>query len=153
MTSETTIVEVNGVKMEIDLRQAKVVHQNIKVGTKVKVLEKGGYSGPVVYPGIVAGFEPFKDLPTIIVAYFKSDYSSASVSFAYINSKSAEKWDLVPAVDDELPIAKGDALRHFDKEIEKKHAEIRDLEEKRAYFLRTFGQFFEAPVVEDSKAF
>lgn len=152
MNTETTIVEINGVKMEVDLRHAKVIHQNITVGSKVKLLEKGAYSGPVVYPGIVAGFEPFRDLPTIIVAYFKSDYQGSAVQFAYVNSKSADKWDLIPAVDDELPIAKGDALRHFDKEIEKKHAEIRDLEEKRSYFLRTFGQFFEAQAEEASES-
>ena len=108
MNTETTIIEINGVKMEVDLRHAKIVHQNIRVGSRVKPPEKGGYGGPTVFPGVVVGFEPFTDLPTIIVAYVKTGYSAPGLEFAYINAKCAEKWDMVPSMDDDLPVAKGD---------------------------------------------
>lgn len=142
MENGTTIIEVNGVKMEVDLRHAKIIHTNIRVGSKVKVLAKGGYGGPEVYPGVVVGFEPFTDLPTIIVAYVKNSYSSAELLFAYVNSKSADKWDLVPAVDDELPLNKADILTCFDRDIAKRQTEIADFEAKRDFFLRNFNTYF-----------
>jgi hypothetical protein len=142
MNTETTIVEINGVKMEVDLRHAKVVHENIRVGSKVKILEKGGYDGPKVHPGVVVGFEPFTDLPTIIVAYVHQNYSESSLKFAYINSKSAEKWDMVPAVDDELPLVKADVLAYFEREAIKKETELHDIHAKRDFFLRHFNAYF-----------
>lgn len=142
MSTETTIIEINGVKMEVDLRQARIVHENVRVGTKVKILEKSGYGGPTVYPGVVVGFECFRDLPTIIVAYVNTGYSSPGIAFAYINAKSAEKWDMVPSIDDELPVAKSDVLAHFDREIEKALATQQDLAAKRDFFLRHFNRYF-----------
>lgn len=140
--SEMTIVEINGVKMEVDLRHAKIVHENLRVGTKVKVLTKNDYSGPSVYAGVIVGFEPFPSLPTIIVAYIDTSFTGG-LKFAYINSKSAEKWEIVPALDDELPIAKNDVLAQFDRQIEQKEAELRDLNAKRDFFLRHFNAYFE----------
>src|SRR5580765_2934578 len=142
MTTKTTIVEVNGIKMEIDLRQAKIVHQNIRVGTKVKLLKKSDYGDPEVFPGVVVGFEPFTDLPTIIVAYVKHSYSSAELNFAYINTKSAKNFSLVPSMDDELPIDKAEVLTVFERDIAKKEAEIADIKAKRDYFLRNFNTYF-----------
>lgn len=144
MNTETTIVEINGVKMEVDLRHAKIVHENIRVGSKVKVLEKSTYTGATVYAGVVVGFEPFTDLPTIIVAYMKEGYTDAGLHFAYINAKSAEKWDMVPSMDDELPLVKGDVLARFDRDADKKRAELADIEAKRDFFLRHFNRYFEA---------
>lgn len=139
--SEKTIVEINGVKMEVDLRHATIVHENLHVGSKVKVLAKSDYSGPQVWPGVIVGFEPFPSLPTIIVAYMDTSYSGG-LKFAHINSKSADKWELVPSVDDELPLAKGDVLSRFDLDIEKKQAELDELNAKRAFFLRHFNAYF-----------
>lgn len=140
--SEMTIVEINGVKMEVDLRHAKIVHENLRVGTKVKVLTKNDYSGPSVYAGVIVGFEPFPSLPTIIVAYIDTSFTGG-LKFAYINSKSAEKWEIVPSLDDELPLAKNDVLAQFDRQIEQKEAELRDLNAKRDFFLRHFNAYFE----------
>lgn len=140
--SEMTIVEINGVKMEVDLRHAKIVHENLRVGTKVKVLAKSDYSGPNVYAGVIVGFEPFPSLPTIIVAYMDTGYNGG-LKFAHVNSKSADKWELVPSIDDELPIAKGDVLAQFDRQIEQKEGELRELQSKRDFFLRHFNTYFE----------
>ena len=149
MNTETTIIEINGIKMEVDLRHAKMVHDNLRVGTKVKLLAKSDYSGPEVYPGIIVGFEPFESLPTIIVAYVKGSYGESSfIHFAYINaSESArKKWELVPSVDDELPVSKENVLGGIDREIKKHEREIEELNAKRTYFLRNFGAYFGAPV-------
>jgi hypothetical protein len=143
METERTIIEVNGVKMEVDLRHARIVHENIKVGSKVKLLVKNDYSGPVVYAGVVVGFEPFDSLPTIIVAYVKEGYTEAGLYFAHVNAKSADKYDMVPSLDDELPIKKEDVLAQFDRKIEKARAELESHEAQRDYFLRHFNRYFD----------
>jgi len=142
MNIETTIVEINGVKLEVDLRHARIVHENIKVGSKVKLLVKSDYQGPAVYAGVVVGFEPFDSLPTIIVAYVKDGYSDNGLFFAHINAKSSDKYDLVPSLDDELPIKKEDVLASFDRKIEKARAELQTVESQRDYFLRHFNRYF-----------
>ena len=142
MDSEKTIVTINGVKMEIDLRHASIVHENLHVGSKVKLLDKSAYGGCQVWPGVIVGFEPFIELPTIIVAYVDTSYSGG-LKFAHINSKSADKWELVPSIDDELPLAKGDVLSQFDRQIEQKEGELRELNAKRDFFLRHFNMYFE----------
>ena len=93
------IIEVNGVKMEIDLRTAKVV-ENYKVGDYVKILVKD-YSGYKSYIGNIIGFDNFEKNPTIVIAYLKNEYSTASIEFAYYNSQSEEieittlnEWDI-----------------------------------------------------------
>lgn len=142
MNTETTIVEINGVKLEVDLRHAKIVHENIKVGSKVKLLLKNDYQGHEVCAGVVVGFEPFTDLPTIIVAYLKTGYSNAGLHFAYINAKSSDKFDMVPSVDDDLPVKKEDVLAQYDRNIETKRAELETLQAQRDYFLKHFNRYF-----------
>ena len=140
--SEMTIVEINGVKMEVDLRHATIVHENLQVGSKVKILDKSGYGGVQVWPGVIVGFEPFPSLPTIIVAYIDTSYSGG-LKFAHFNGKSAEKWELVPSIDDEIPVAKDDVLSRFDREMDKKQAELDELARQRDFFLRHFNSYFE----------
>lgn len=147
MSNETTIIEINGVKMEVDLRHAKLVHENIKVGSKVKLLEKNGYGAQSVYPGVVIGFENFQTMPTIIVAYVKGGYGSdCGLLIAYVNSskQATEKWEMVPSYDDDLPVRKGEVLAYFDRESNKKRAELEDLEAKREAFLLHFNSYFAA---------
>lgn len=140
--SEMTLIEINGVKMEVDLRQARMVHENLRVGTKVKVLVKDTYSAPAVWPGVIVGFEPFQSAPTIIVAYLDTSYSGG-LKFAYISSLTKDRYEIVPSIDDELPLAKGDVLANFDRDITKKEAELEELNVRRAFFLRHFNAYFE----------
>ena len=71
------IIEVNGVKMEIDLRNAKVV-ENYKVGDYVKVLIKE-YNSYKSYIGNIIVFDNFEKTPTIVIAYLKNEYSSSTI--------------------------------------------------------------------------
>lgn len=146
MSNEKTIIEINGVKMEVDLRHATVIHENLKVGSKVKLLEKTDYGSPTVHAGVIVGFEPFQSFPTIIVAYVKTGYNSDGLLFAYVNSSdtATKKWEMVPSYDDEMPVRKADVLAHFDRESNKKRAELEEIESKRDYFLRHFNTYFEA---------
>lgn len=140
--SEMTLIEINGVKMEVDLRHAKIVHENLRVGSKVKLLDKSGYGGVQVWPGVIVGFEPFPSLPTIIVAYVSTEYTGG-LKFAHVNGKSADKYEIVPSIDDELPIAKSDVLARMDRDIEKKQVEIDEVKRQRDFFLRNFNAYFE----------
>jgi hypothetical protein len=142
MSEETRIIEVAGVKLEIDLRQAKKV-ENYRVGDRVKVLKKK-YSDDddyVVHPGVIIGFENFEKLPTIVVAYLVKEYSSLGVEFGYINEKT-EKIEICPAVEETLEIDKAWAIQQLDEEIRKKRNELQSLEERKKLFVDQFGAFF-----------
>lgn len=133
-------VEINGVKLEVDLRTARKV-ESYKVGDQVKVLVKE-YSKYTPYPGVIVGFDDFEKLPTITVAYLKVDYSGAKVEFVYLNSENDEdKAEIAPYHDDIL-VDKQRVLDLIDRDIEKKFQEMGDLQAKRAYFERNFGRYF-----------
>lgn len=142
MESEKTIIEVNGVRLEVDMRYARRIEE-IRIGSPVKLLYKGGYSGPKVYPGIVIGFEPFRDLPTILVAYIEDDFSKAEVKIASINAKN-EQFDMVAAVDPDFAVDRMAIIKRFDRQIELKRREIETIEEQRNYFETNFRAFWTA---------
>lgn len=135
-------IEINGIKMEVDLRYAKRI-DTIRVGDKVKLLAKSDYGEPKVVPGVVVGFEPFETLPTIIVTYLEISYSGVELKFAYVNDKSRKNWEIVPSIDDEMPVDKADVLEGFRKERAKLQNSIEELDRKEAYFLRHFQKYFE----------
>ena len=135
-----TIIEVNGIKMEVDLRTAKRIDE-LRVGDRVKVLTKG-YSDYKVHAGTIIGFEPFANLPTIIVAYVEKDYLSVGVKFVYFNAQSKEV-EIVKAIDDDqLDIDKSGIIQMFDRDIQKKRDEVADIEAKKAYFLQNFKAYW-----------
>lgn len=139
--SEKTIIEINGVKMEIDLRHAVRIDE-LRVGDRVKVLVKG-YSDYKVYPGTIIGFEPFQSLPTIIVAYLENGWNSVDVKFLYFNAQTKEH-EIVKAIDDDgMDIDKAALLAAFDRDVAKHQREISAIEEKRAYFLQQFRAYWE----------
>lgn len=146
MNEETTVIEINGIKMEVDLRHAKRV-ENFRVGSKVKILNKE-YSSHKVFHGIVVGFDNFKNLPTIIVAYLDISYSSTELKFAYINAEN-DKTELVLSIDDEFPINRSDVLEQFRKERAQLQEKLDDVNRKEAYFLRHFNQYFNDAIPEE----
>lgn len=135
------VVEVDGVKLEIDLRTAKRV-DTLRVGDRVKVLIKPSYGSMEIRPGVVVGFEPFKSLPTIIVAYVKKDFTKASVEHLYFNAESKDA-EVIAAVDDDaVSLDKQDVVDRFDLEIQKKREEIDEIERRKMYFLRNFQRYW-----------
>lgn len=137
---EKTVIEVNGIKLEVDLRTARRVDE-LRVGDRVKVLIKG-YNEYKVHAGTVVGFEPFQALPTIIVAYVERDYNAVGVKFVYFNAQSKET-EIVKAIDDDqLDIDKASILQMFERDMQKKRDELADIEAKRAYFLDNFKAYW-----------
>jgi len=139
MDENKRIVEVNGIKLEIDMRYARTVDQ-YRIGDPVKVLIKE-YSSFTPYPGIIAGFDAFRERPTIIVAYLDIKYGAAALKLAYITKDSADI-EICPMSEVERKVEKTEALECFERELAKKRAEISDLETKRDYFLAHFNKYF-----------
>lgn len=137
---EKTIIEINGVKMEIDLRTAKVVDQ-YKVGDYIKILVKD-YSDYKSYIGNIIGFDNYKNHPTIVIAYLKSEYTSAEIKFAYYNSESKDM-EITQLNNWDIPITKSKILEQFQKEKLKKEQEIQEIDNKAQIFEELFGKFFE----------
>lgn len=139
--TDKTIIEINGVKMEIDLRHATRI-EHLRVGDRVKVLRKA-YSDYNVSQGVIIGFEPFRDLPTIIVAYVETGYATADIKFVYYNANSKDV-EIVKSIDnDGLDMSRAQVDAAFDSKLNKLRREIEELEEKRAYFHTNFRAYWQ----------
>lgn len=146
MEDTKRIVEINGVKVEVDLREAKRV-DSFKVGSKIKILIKE-YSSYKSFHGMIVGFDEFKKMPTMIVAYISPErYSSESpLKIAYINS-TTEDIEICPSDESDLGIERHEINDNFEKLIVTKQEEIKELNCKRSYFNSMFGKYF-APEVK-----
>lgn len=139
MKEEMQVIEVNGIKMEVDMRHAKRIEE-FRIGSKIKVLIKDGYGDSrSVCPGVIIGFENFKELPTIIIAYLSGYHHE--LKFAHINTESKDI-DIVSGDEDYLPIEKADVVEKMNREIEKKEIEVKELIQKKEYFLSRFDSYF-----------
>ncbi len=138
---QTTIIEINGIKLEVDLRTAKKVEE-YRVGDTVKVLKKEYGDSYKSYPGMIVGFDPFKDLPTIIVAYIDHSYSGVEIKFAYLNTQT-EGIEICHTDSLDMAVDKGRVVDALDQQIAKKQEEVKDIQHKKDYFLRNFARYFE----------
>jgi hypothetical protein len=143
MDEEKKIIEVNGVKLEIDMRYAKVI-SNFRIGDPVRVLVKI-YQSNESYKGVIVGFDNFPTRPTIRVAYLRTEYNSAELKIVCFNSESKDI-ELCPIVDGmKLSLEKSRVIDLMDKGIEKKKEEIFELERQKQYFVDQFQMYFELP--------
>lgn len=133
------IVEISGIKLEIDERTAKTV-EFYKVGDRVRVLVKSYGDNYSIYPGIIAGFAAFANLPSIELLYLEQN-SSDPLKFKTINAKS-EGVEIVPMGEEELILDRADVLRRMDKSIHDKENDLLDLKAKREYFISRFAMQF-----------
>lgn len=153
MTAEgKTIIEVNGIKLEVDLRSARRI-DTLAIGSRVKCLRKGYGGDMTTFPGVVVGFEPFPTLPTIVVAYLDTGYGSKGMVFKSFNAETKD-FEVVADLDNNaLEVDRANVLANFDREIDKKQREIDEMKAHRDFFLAKFGSYFKAPepVVEFDK--
>ena len=133
-------IEIGGIKVEVDMRTVKQI-TNYKVGDNVKLLMKE-YSNFVVKPGVIVDFVNFKDNPAIVVAYFEQDYKGTDIKFVTI-SKDTENVDMAPCLPHELELNKNRVIDKFDLLISEKLREADELRQKKEYFVKNFGRFFE----------
>lgn len=131
------IVEINGMKIEVDMRTAKRI-DTFKVGDNVKVLSKTYDDKHEIKPGIIVDFAMFRELPTIVVAVFNEGGwgSTPSISFKHINSDSED--ELIFSSEEEIRLSKEGVIEKFEREIQKKRNEYQDLQNQLEYFKKHF---------------
>jgi hypothetical protein len=137
------IIEINGVKLEVDLTEATVI-DHYKVGDPVKCLIKRYGSSYESVPGVIVGFDAFKKLPTIIVAYLEG---GSAVKFLHLN-ESSEDVEITAMNAKDLPFEKSRVLDLMDREITKAETTVADLKHKKQFFLNEFGKYFERAAVD-----
>ena len=139
MEDNKRIIEIDGVKIEVDLRSARRV-DTFKVGDNVKVLCKEYSDKYVVRPGIITDFANFKEKPTIVVAVFNEGgwSSTPSISFIHIYEGMEDKYEIVLTSDEEIKLTKEGVIEKFEREINKKRNEAQDLENQLNYFKKHF---------------
>ncbi len=148
MEQETTrIIEINGVKFEVALRQAVRIDV-LKVGQRVRVLTPQ-YSGYTVHHGCVIGFEPFEKLPTVLVAYVELGYGKCEIKHIAYNAETTDV-EIVASIDSER-LDKETAERVLERDIAKAEKDVQDAKDRLAYFRQTFATCWE-PFVEKSVA-
>lgn len=142
MSEEKRVIEINGVKLEVDLRNARRIDE-FRVGDNVKVLDTRSGKNEV-RSGVITDFANFKDLPTIIVAMYKAgDYwTKPTIEFIYFNSDT-EGIEIVGVSAEEIIVSKDTIVQRFDDEIIKKKDELHDLIVKRDTFVKYFGKGME----------
>ena len=139
MNENKRIIEVNGVKLEVDLTSAKRIDE-FRVGDTVKVLDNRNDKNEV-RTGVITDFANFKDLPTIIVAIYKAgDYwSKPTIEFFPYNSNT-EGIEIVGVSAEEIIVSRETIVQKFDDEIAKKRDELNDLIIKRDTFIKYFAR-------------
>lgn len=148
------VIEINGMKMEVDLREAKQI-DTFKVGDNVKVLSKNYDDKHDIKPGIITDFAMFKDLPTIVVAVYNEGSwgSTPTISFRHINAESEDQ--LVYADKEEIRLSREGVIEKFEREIQKKKNECQDLENQLEYFKKHFLKYegkCKTEVLDDARA-
>lgn len=137
MEDNKRIIEIDGVKIEVDLRTAKRI-DTFRVGDNVKVLCKE-YNGDFkVKPGIITDFANFKEKPTIVVAVLEESYSGVSINFIHIYDGMEDKFEIVYATEDEVKLSQEGVVEKFEREIAKKKHEMEELQFKLDFFKKHF---------------
>ena len=138
MDDNIRTIEVNGVKLEVDLRYAKRIDV-FKVGDTVKVLDKRNDKNDLK-TGVITDFANFKDLPTMMVAVYKpGDYwSTPTIEFIPYNSET-EGIEIVGVSAEEVIVSHETIVQKLDDEIAKQIDKLNDLIIKRDTFVKYFG--------------
>lgn len=137
------IIEVNGVKMEIDMRNARVAKLELyKVGTKVRILKKEYNDTFTTYGGVIIGFDQFEKRPSILIAYLKTEYSSCEIEFLTYN-KDTKGIEICPADDSFIPFKKATIVEQMDRKVLQAETTLEEMKAKREYFHKYFDKYFD----------
>ena len=149
--SEKRIIEINGVKLEVDLSTARRVDE-FRVGDTVKVLRNQG-SGFTVEPGVIVEFVNFKSLPTIQIAVFKTSmWDGNRIEFLDYNAES-KGLEIVACGEHELRLEKNSIVDKMNAAIEEYQHKADDLRAKRDWFLKYFGKYFDKKPEDEGVGF
>ena len=136
------IVEIDGVKLEIDLRKAKVI-DHYKIGDPVRVLHPGTGYGSGIKAGIIVGFCEFDKNPAIEILELDADYSTTNFKLVTVISGQENPVQIAPYDRYSGLFTQSDIVTRFDREIQKKELELADLKLKKEYFIKDFMKAFQ----------
>jgi len=137
---ETRVVEINGVKVEVDLREAKTV-ERYRVGDLVKVLIKKYADQYISHAGVIIGFDDFKNRPTIVVAYLDVEFNESTITIGYIYEGADH--EITHASPSDVPFSKEKVLEMLDKQIAGAQKKVDEVQWHKDQFIQWFGKMFE----------
>jgi len=137
------VVEINGVKVEVDLRTAKVV-EHFKVGDPVRVFHpKQDFSDAAIRPGVIVGFCEFDKTPAIQILELEVSYSGVSFNTVVIAEGINNNLQIAPYNKFEGIVSKADVVTRLDRMIQKAELDLSELMMKKKYFIDNFAKAFD----------
>jgi hypothetical protein len=136
------IVEIDGVKIEVDLRTAKVI-DHYKIGDPVQILHPGEGYGCGIKAGVIVGFCDFDKNPAIEIIELDHDYSGVNFKTVTVIGGQKNSVQIAPYDKYQGLVSQADIVTRFDREIQKKELELADLKLKKKYFIDDFAKAFE----------
>lgn len=138
------VIEVNGVKMEVDLRYAKKV-DHFKVGDPVKFLRKEYSDRYKTHIGVIIGFTDFKNKPAIDILYLQDDYGSPDLKVHTMTEDDEN--ELAHFNGYEGILSMDSILEKLDRNINLKEKELEQANYKRKMFEEHFSKAYANEIV------
>jgi len=143
------IVEINGVKLEVDLRTAKVI-DHFKVGDPVRVYHpKRDHYSASIKVGVIVGFCEFSKTPAIEVMELNDEYSGIEFRTIVIGQDINEELQIAAYDKYEGLISRSNVVEKFDRKIQEEELKLADLKLKKEYFINDFAKAFERIIPKD----
>lgn len=140
MEDTKKLIEINGIKLEVDLRYAKKI-ENFRIGSNIKCLVKR-YENYKVCPGVIIGFDNFEKLPTINIIYLDQEYGQAKLEFKAFNAESKDFEICESTAESDIDINRDYVLDIMDRDIASKELALLEATNKRDFFIKNFNKFF-----------
>ena len=152
MDNTKRIVEIDGVKIEVDLRNAKVI-DTYHVGDPVMVLHNADqYNEALICTGVIVSFNEFNGIPAIQVMELNMRSYSDDVGFKIVSIVHGDKpkrgISIAPYNRYEGLISKSNVVTKLNRKIAQKELELEELNSQMKYFVDEFSKSFEQIVGE-----
>lgn len=140
MNEDKRIIEIDGVKLEVDLRTARRI-DSFKVGDNVKVL-KETYGCWEALPGAIVGFTEFPTHPALEILVMTNDGDVKFITYAAPKDGQKQTIEIAPFNSFEMLIDRASIMAKLNRAVEQKESELRDATAKRDAFIKTFDKVF-----------
>lgn len=145
MNEEKRIIEIDGVKLEVDLRTARRI-DSFRVGDNIKVLMEQ-YGSWRAYPGAIINFTEFPTHPAIDILIVTESGEVKFITYAAPLNGQKQSIEIAPFSQFELLIDRASIMDKLNRAVEQKESELRDAVAKREAFVKAFAQAFKAELV------
>lgn len=138
----TRVIEIGGIKMEVDMRRAVKI-EYYKVGTNVRILKKSSSYGEDLktFGGVIVGFDQFEKQPSILIAYLESSYGDTEIKFLTYN-KQTKDVEICVADANFVPFQKSTVIQMLNNKISGAEHDLLEAKAKKEYFVKNFDKYF-----------